>query len=135
MCAFIIDHKFSIEKHYKKTGRRYGIITNKGIKEFGMAEEYITLDEWIKKYEPETFHGYVAVYETYGDNVEMVYSKNPNLVWTLIEYDGIKYIGSGMQLVNREGYFICKKEWEGTEKGEVWVALTKKEKENLVYMI
>ena len=100
-----------------------------------MEEKYITFSEWVKKYKPETFLEYIAVYETYEDNVEMVYNENPNKIWTLIEYDGIEYIGSGMQLVNREGYFICKEKWEEEEKGEIWIALTKEDKENLVYMI
>jgi len=55
-----------------------------------------------------------CMFETFGpelEHVRTVASARPGCVWTLLEsHDtGKQYIGSGMHLVNRVGYFITEK--------------------------
>ena len=70
-------------------------------------------DEFVSVYKPITnsidtnasFDG--LMFETYGDEYEMVKQANPNNIWTYGDGDdGGSYVWSGWSFVNRIGYFI-----------------------------
>lgn len=47
-----------------------------------------------------------CMFETYGEEFEYVRMQNLDCIWTLIEEDGVLFVGSGLHIVNRLGYFI-----------------------------
>ncbi len=76
--------------------------------------------EWFDTYEPVRNHlsknPSGDLFETYG--IELGYvlgvaDSTPARVWTLVEGDEGTYIISGYHLVNRLGYYITKKPFEG----------------------
>jgi hypothetical protein len=81
-----------------------------------------TEDNWIEKYKPQqnhiddnaSFNGWM--YETYGSEIKHVFnlSKKSNRVWTIIEGDddSLFYV-SGFHYVNRLGFIVTEKEYEG----------------------
>lgn len=82
-----------------------------------------SLDLWIDTFQPtkntlnppddeRALDG--TMFETFGPelaHVQAVAKANPNCVWTLLEAsdNGNWYIGHGMHVVNRVGYFITEK--------------------------
>lgn len=75
----------------------------------------MTFDEWVETYKPVknyTEWGFDhLMFETYGDDWELVYVLPPNRVWTLVEGDTGLFIIEGRHLVNRVGYFVTVKPW------------------------
>ncbi len=79
----------------------------------------ITYDEWFSQFVPisnpidgkASFDG--TMFETYGDQVELVRRTLPSQIWTLktTEDGGTEYISAGWSTVNRIGYFITKNSW------------------------
>jgi len=47
-----------------------------------------------------------TMFETYGDELEMVMKHPQDRVWTLIDVDGKQYVVPGFHFVNRFGYFV-----------------------------
>lgn len=47
-----------------------------------------------------------CMFETYGEEFEYVRLQNSDCIWTLIEEDGVLFVGSGLRFVNRLGYFV-----------------------------
>lgn len=73
----------------------------------------MTEDEWFKTYKPmknpidpnASFDGYM--FETYGNEVELVKNQDHNRIWTYGDGDdGGMYIWNGWSIINRIGYFI-----------------------------
>lgn len=56
------------------------------------------------------------MYETYGEDWEIIKNTNPKKIWTLIDCDGELYLSHGIHYVNRLNYFICKNEWDDNER-------------------
>lgn len=51
-----------------------------------------------------------CLFETYGEELEFVRSRDPATIWTIVDGDdGDQYIISGYHLVNRIGYLISTK--------------------------
>lgn len=46
-------------------------------------------------------------FETYGPDLEFVYTVPPNLVWTVLDCDGDLIIANGFHYVNRFFYMVC----------------------------
>lgn len=80
--------------------------------------KYDFTPEWIEEFNPIpnpqnntafVVDGNCRLYETYGEDWEMVKAADPNHVWTLIDEDGETCIIAGRHLANRLGYFITVK--------------------------
>lgn len=79
----------------------------------------ITHGEWFTQFKPiinpldrrASFDG--TMYETYGDQVELVRRTVPSQIWTLrtTEDGDTEYISAGWSTVNRIGYFITENSW------------------------
>ena len=77
----------------------------------------ILVDEWVDTYKPiknenNDWGGTYSAFETYSPEVDFVWSKPDNLVWTEIDGDEGSYIIAGKHLVNRLQYFVCEVPWE-----------------------
>lgn len=79
-------------------------------------------DKWIETYKPQqnhiddnaSFNGWM--FETYGEEIEYVFNlaKTTNRVWTIIEGDDdTLFYSSGFHYVNRLGFIVTEKEYEG----------------------
>lgn len=92
--------------------------------------EVISVDQWDKKYKPITntlgdnpsWGG--VMFETYGDEQELVRRTKNEYVWTYIDGDKGTVLITGYHIVNRIGYFICENPWE-SENIQVLVMLEK----------
>jgi hypothetical protein len=86
-------------------------------------KKLIKMEDWfIETFKPQqnhldnnaSFNGWM--YETYGDQIEYIFdlAKKSNRVWTIIEGDddSLFYV-SGFHYVNRLGFIISEKEYEG----------------------
>lgn len=79
-------------------------------------------DIWFDKFKPitveslETEDESPRMYETYGEDWEIIRNTNPRKIWTLLDCDGKFYLSHGIHYVNRLNYFICKNEWEDNTK-------------------
>jgi hypothetical protein len=79
----------------------------------------ITHGEWFTQFKPiinplgrrASFDG--TMYETYGDQVELVRRTVPSQIWTLktTEDGDTEYISAGWSTVNRIGYFMTENSW------------------------
>jgi hypothetical protein len=57
-----------------------------------------------------------CMFETHGkemDYVLEVHQRNPELVWTFLEGDDGIFVGNGLSYVNRIGYIITEKGFDG----------------------
>ncbi len=82
-------------------------------------------DAFIERFRPIVNHidpnasfdfGYGGcMFETYGEEFEYVRMQKPDCIWTLIEEDGVLFVGSGLHFVNRLGYFVSLTPVEGGE--------------------
>jgi hypothetical protein len=73
--------------------------------------------EWEATYKPtlnpnNIWGGDYSAFETYSPEVDFVWSKPDNLIWTEIDGDEGSYIIAGKHLVNRLQYFVCEVPWE-----------------------
>jgi len=89
------------------------------------AEPSLTYDQWCEKYRPITnelcqgapYDG--LMFETYGAEREYVRRQNSECIWTLVQAEDELVILSGWYFVNRLGYFITERPWDGLEVAEV----------------
>jgi len=93
----------------------------------------MTFEQWKEKYEPNTFENLLILYETYGEWIKFIKEQPANHVWTLLETDGERYIVSGIFIINREGYFICKNAWEEKQNEDIWIEPTDEDLKDLYY--
>jgi hypothetical protein len=73
--------------------------------------------EWEATYKPtenpnNNWGGGYSAFETYSPEVDIVWAKPNNLIWTEIDGDEGTYIVAGKHLVNRIQYYICDVAWE-----------------------
>lgn len=54
-----------------------------------------------------------CMYETYDEELEFVKSQPNNLIWTYCDDGDTAYLSSGFHFVNRLGYLIATKPFEG----------------------
>lgn len=76
----------------------------------------ILQSEWEATYKPiknenNDWGGTYSAFETYSPEVDFVWSKPDNLVWTEIDGDEGSYIIAGKHLVNRLQYYVCEVPW------------------------
>jgi hypothetical protein len=79
--------------------------------------ETITVEEWEERYKPipnvldpnASWDG--IMYETYGDDFDLILKYPNEQIWTYIDGDDGTYLITGCHVVNRIGYFICEKTW------------------------
>lgn len=96
-------------------------ILTEGNKEKRPSVIDLTYEDWLEKYEPvenpfrtdAPFDG--TMFETYEKELSFIQNSNNHMVWTLVDGDGGSYIINGIHLVNRLGYFITAKAWEGKD--------------------
>ena len=84
----------------------------------------ILQDEWEATYKPikndnNDWGGTYSAFETFSPEVDFVWSKPDNLVWTEIDGDEGSYIIAGKHLVNRLQYYVCEVPW--TDENETVV--------------
>lgn len=81
-------------------------------------------EEWEAKYKPiknpnNEWGGDYSAFETFSPEVDFVWSKPDNLVWTEIDGDEGNYIIAGKHYVNRLQYYVCDVPW--TDENETVV--------------
>jgi len=93
----------------------------------------ITMDEWETQFKPISNHldtnasfqdenGVGIMFETYGDELDLVRRTKEQNVWTYVDSDRGTEIIAGYHLVNRIGYFITELEWGYTPPVTVLVS-------------
>lgn len=70
---------------------------------------------WAEKYKPKSNHlskyPDEMMYETYGEEVEYIQSRDNHYVWTLVSGDMCDLIVAGYAYVNRLGYYVTEMPW------------------------
>lgn len=67
----------------------------------------MTFEEWVEKYKPlKNEYGEVALFETYGSDIDFLNKQNPDCIWTLEDTGDGAFIASGVHFVNRIGYYV-----------------------------
>jgi hypothetical protein len=80
------------------------------------------MDEWETQFKPISNHldtnasfqdenGVGIMFETYGEELDLVRRTKEQNVWTYVDSDNGTAIIAGYHLVNRIGYFITENEW------------------------
>ena len=54
-----------------------------------------------------------VMYETYGPELDYVRAQDPRHIWTFCEEEGVLFFSQGYHLVNRLGYVITEKPYNG----------------------
>jgi len=77
----------------------------------------MTESEWANKYGllPNHITNDGNSFETYGEELEYVASKDEKYIWTEMDGDEGVYIVNGYFLVNRIQYYVCELPWENNE--------------------
>jgi len=97
-----------------------GNYTQAQLDDGSIMEGELTWEQWESKYKPVINHldKYSTpempsrMFETYGEEVEFVASKDPKYVWTYIQGDMSDLLVAGASFVNRLGYYVCEVPWE-----------------------
>lgn len=68
----------------------------------------LTFEEWVDKYKPICdMEGNPIMYETYGEDLEIIQKQEPEYVWTWTDGGDYSVITNGISYVNRMNYYIC----------------------------
>jgi hypothetical protein len=68
----------------------------------------LSYDEWVDTYKPELdADGSPRLYETYGDDYDIVLDVENDYLWTWTDGGDYSVISNGFSFVNRMGYYIC----------------------------
>ena len=73
-------------------------------------------DVWFYKFKPVERDKDNILWETYGDDYEIVTNTLPDRIWTLVDCNGKCYIIPGWHYVNRMNYFITEKPWKDGQR-------------------
>jgi hypothetical protein len=86
----------------------------------------LTFDDWRDAFRPirnalrpaAPFDG--LMFETFGPELDAVVAADPTCVWTIVDgEDESLWLRSGCHFVNRLGYFITERPWQGAEPVEI----------------
>ena len=85
----------------------------------------LTYNQWCEEYRPiandlcqgAPYDG--LMFETYGAEVEHVRRQDRECIWTLVQAEDELVILSGWHFVNRLGYFITERPWDGLDVAEI----------------
>jgi len=89
------------------------------------AEPAMTFEQWCENYRPvanELCQGAPydgLMFETYGAELEYVRRQDSECIWTLVEAEDELVILSGWHIVNRLGYFVTERPWDGLDVAEI----------------
>lgn len=68
----------------------------------------LTYEEWIQQYKPiSDMSGNPIMYETYGEDLEIIQKQQPEYIWTWVDGGDYSIITNGFHYVNRLNYYIC----------------------------
>jgi hypothetical protein len=68
----------------------------------------LTFEEWVDKYKPICdMDGNPIMYETYGEDLEIIQKQDPECIWTWTDGGDYSVITNGFSFVNRLNYYIC----------------------------
>jgi hypothetical protein len=68
----------------------------------------LTFEEWVDKYKPICdMDGSPIMYETYGEDLDIIHKQDPDYVWTWTDGGDYSVITNGISYVNRMNYYIC----------------------------
>ena len=68
----------------------------------------LTFEEWVNKFKPICdMDGNPIMYETYGEDLDIVQKQDPECVWTWTDGGDYSVITNGFSRVNRLNYYIC----------------------------
>ena len=68
----------------------------------------LTFEEWVKQYKPICdIDGNPIMYETYGEDLEIVQKQDFEYIWTWTDGGDYSVITNGFSRVNRLNYYIC----------------------------
>lgn len=84
--------------------------------------EYGTWEEFVKKHQPiktpitkdAPYDG--CMFETFGEELEMVRKHASEQIFTLVDADGYTFVTPGYHLVNRLGYLLVKQPWKAVDE-------------------
>jgi len=84
--------------------------------------DYGTWEEFVAKHKPVTtpitedapYDG--CMYETFGEELEIVKKHANEQIFTLVEADGYTYACPGFHFVNRVGYLLVEQPWKPEEQ-------------------
>jgi len=88
-------------------------------------EPQMSFEQWCELYRPvanELCQGAPydgLMFETYGAEQEHVRRQDSACIWTLVQAEDELIILSGWHFVNRLGYFVTERPWDGHEVAEV----------------
>jgi len=85
----------------------------------------MSYDQWCEQYRPvrnelcrcAPYDG--LMFETYGAEQEYVRRQDRECIWTLVQAEDELVILSGWHTVNRLGYFVTERPWDGLEVAEI----------------
>ena len=73
----------------------------------------LTFDEWVETYKPISLHdGSLRIFETYGEDYEIVKTVDNNHLWTWSDGGDYSVITNGYSFVNRLHYYISTVPWK-----------------------
>ena len=82
------------------------------------SETQITEEEFIERFRPRPNHlnpdapldfgAGGCLYETFGEELAFVRSRDAACVWTVVETGGRRCLVNGYRVVNRLGYVLCR---------------------------
>ena len=86
---------------------------------YKLSEGEISFKSWIAKYRPLKNHitkhpdasADFDEFETYGEELEFIKTRDPHYVWTYIEGDSSSLLVQGMAFRNRLSFYVCELPW------------------------
>lgn len=94
-----------------------------------------SIEEWEQVFKPVPNHlsdnaswqdedGVGILFETYGAELDFVFAQDPHHVWTYIDTDSGTALCAGRHIVDRIGYFVTEKPWEGNNDDDSHICIT-----------
>ena len=79
----------------------------------------MTQSEWEERFKPQENHlvtGNELMFETYGEELDYVLSKDNHYVWTMVQGEMSLLLVPGIGIVDRLGYYVCEIPWKDSSE-------------------